>query len=112
VDRVGSAGAAAELAQEPLCRQLCKQLNLSGRKVRCSAARKQVILGAACGLKIDAATAEMALRSVSIISIHRKRLTNTPVRMAGSVLKCPDDRKNRVVSAQATYTTGSSAVGG
>ncbi len=31
-----------------------------------------------------------------------KRLTNTPVRRAGSVLKCPDERKNRVVSAQAT----------
>jgi hypothetical protein len=28
------------------------------------------------------------------------------------VLKCPDDRKNRVVSAQATYPCGSSAVGG
>ena len=44
--------------------------------------------------------------------VIRKRLTNTPVRMAGSVLKCSDDRKNRVVSAQATYTSGSSAVGG
>jgi hypothetical protein len=43
---------------------------------------------------------------------QRKRLTNTPVRQAGSVLKCPDDRKNRVVSAQATYTSGGSAVGG
>jgi hypothetical protein len=41
-----------------------------------------------------------------------KRLTNPPVRQAGSVLKCPDDRKNRVVSAQATYPCGSSAVGG
>ena len=30
----------------------------------------------------------------------------------GSVLKCPDDRKSRVVRAQATYTSGSSAVGG
>jgi len=28
------------------------------------------------------------------------------------VLKCPDDRKNRVVSAQATYPCRSSAVGG
>jgi hypothetical protein len=28
------------------------------------------------------------------------------------VLKCPDDRKNRVVSAQATHPCGSSAVGG
>jgi hypothetical protein len=46
------------------------------------------------------------------IDINGKRLTNTPVRMAGSVLKCPDDRKNRVVSAQATYPCGSSAVGG
>jgi hypothetical protein len=43
---------------------------------------------------------------------QRKRLTNTPVREAGSVLKCPGDRKNRVVSAQATYPCGSSAVGG
>ncbi len=41
-----------------------------------------------------------------------KRLTNTPVRQAGSVLKCPDDHKNRVVSAQATYPSGGSAVGG
>ncbi len=44
--------------------------------------------------------------------MKRKRLTNTPVRMAESVLKCSDDRKNRVVSAQATFTSGSSAVGG
>ena len=28
------------------------------------------------------------------------------------MLKCPDDRKNRVVRAQATYASGSSAVGG
>ena len=41
-----------------------------------------------------------------------KRLTNTPVLQAESVLKCPDDRKNRVVSAQATYASGSSALGG
>ena len=41
-----------------------------------------------------------------------KCLTNTPVPQAGSVLKCPDDRKNRVVSAQATYPCGGSAVGG
>jgi hypothetical protein len=45
-------------------------------------------------------------------TLVRKRLTNTPVRQAGSVLKCPDDRKNRVVSTQATYPCGSSAVGG
>jgi hypothetical protein len=44
--------------------------------------------------------------------IEGKRLTNTPVRQAGSVLKCPDDRKNRVVSAQATYKSRSSAVSG
>jgi tetratricopeptide (TPR) repeat protein len=44
--------------------------------------------------------------------VVRKRLTNTPVRQPGSVSKCPDDRKNRVVSAQATYTSGGSAVGG
>jgi len=31
--------------------------------------------------------------------LKSKRLTHTPVRQAGSVLKCPDDRKNRVVSA-------------
>src|SRR5215470_16659986 len=41
-----------------------------------------------------------------------KCLTNTSVRQAGSVLKCPDDRKNRAVSIQATYPCGSSAVGG
>jgi hypothetical protein len=57
------------------------------------------------------------LRGVNIIlyenvTLLRKRLTNTPVRQAESVLKCPDDRKNRVVSAQATYPCGSSAVGG
>src|SRR5271157_3969209 len=44
--------------------------------------------------------------------MHSKRLTNTPVQIAGSVLKCPDDRKNRVVSVQATYPCGSSTVGG
>jgi len=44
--------------------------------------------------------------------IDGKRLTNTPVGQAGFVLKCPDDRKNRVVSAQATYPCGGSAVGG
>ena len=43
--------------------------------------------------------------------LDTKRLTNTPVRRARSVLKCPDDRKNRVVSAQATYPCGSSKVG-
>ena len=42
----------------------------------------------------------------------RKRLTNTPVRAIVPVLKCPNDRKNRVVSAPATYTSGSPAVGG
>ena len=51
------------------------------------------------------------LFDVSEATIQRKRLTNTPVRQAGSVLKCPDDRKNRVVSAQATFPSGSSAVG-
>jgi hypothetical protein len=35
-----------------------------------------------------------------LLRIDRKRLTNTPVRQAGSVLKCPDDRKNRLVSAK------------
>ena len=44
--------------------------------------------------------------------LKSKCLTNTPVRQAGSVLKCWDDRKDRVVSAQATYPCGSSAVGG
>ena len=33
-----------------------------------------------------------------------------PVRQAGSVLKCADDRKIRVASAQTTYPCGSSAV--
>jgi hypothetical protein len=45
-------------------------------------------------------------------TLSSKRLTNTPVRQARSVLKCPDVRKKRVVSAQATYPCGSSAVGG
>jgi hypothetical protein len=44
--------------------------------------------------------------------VEGKRLTNTPVLQAGSVLKCPDDHKNRVVSAQATYPRRGSAVGG
>jgi hypothetical protein len=44
--------------------------------------------------------------------VQSKRLTNTPVRMAAFVLQCPDARKNGVVSTQATYTSGSSAVGG
>ncbi len=48
----------------------------------------------------------------SNVPFNCKRLTNTPVRQAGSMLKCPDDRKNRVVSVQATYPCGSSAVGG
>jgi hypothetical protein len=43
--------------------------------------------------------------------VSSKRPTNTPVRAIVSVLKCADDRKNRVVSAQATYTSGNSAVG-
>src|ERR1035441_35444 len=46
------------------------------------------------------------------LGFERKRLTNTPVRQAGSVLKCADDRKNRVVNTQATYPCGGSAVGG
>ena len=41
-----------------------------------------------------------------------KRLSNTPVRQAGAVLKCLDAHKNRVISAQATYPCGSSGVGG
>jgi serine/threonine protein kinase len=55
--------------------------------------------------------AEYLSDGISESIINCKRLTNTPVRQAGSVLKCPDDRKNRVVSAP-TYTSGSSAVGG
>ena len=49
---------------------------------------------------------------ITRVPLESKRLTNTPVRQAGSVLKCRDDRKNRVVSTQATYTSGCSAVGG
>ena len=56
--------------------------------------------------------AKAVYRQVSSVSWTSKRLTNTPVRRAGSVLKCPGDRKNRVVSAQTTYPCGSSAVGG
>ena len=41
-----------------------------------------------------------------------KRLTNTPVRGAGFVLNYRDDRENRVAIAQATYTSGGSAIGG
>ena len=46
------------------------------------------------------------------LSREGRRLTNTPVRVAESVSKCLDDRKNRVDSAEATYPCGSSAVGG
>src|SRR5207253_6636149 len=63
-----------------------------------------------CGER-DVQTARVGSRE-KIHPVDRKRLTNTPVRRAWSVLKCPDDRKNRVVSAQATYPCGSSAVGG
>ncbi|MGA8149487.1 MAG: hypothetical protein WB952_00810 [Terriglobales bacterium] len=51
---------------------------------------------------IPGATAEGNTNARMATSAESKRLTNTPVRRAGSVLKCPDDRKNRVVSAQAT----------
>jgi Cupin domain len=44
--------------------------------------------------------------------LDRKRLSNTPVRQAGAVLKCLDAHKNRVISTQATYPCGSSGVGG
>ena len=46
------------------------------------------------------------------MSVEGKCLTNTPVREVVSVLKLSNDRKNRVVKAQATNTSGSSAVGG
>ena len=46
------------------------------------------------------------------LNLNGKRLTNAPVRQARSVLKCLDDRENRVVIAQATYTSGGSAVSG
>jgi hypothetical protein len=46
------------------------------------------------------------------LPLFRKCLTKTPVRTAPFVLQCPDDRKNGVVGTQATYTSGSSAVGG
>src|SRR5579863_8287907 len=51
-------------------------------------------------------------RNIPIALDPRKRLTNPPVRIAGCVLSWPDDCKNRVVSAQATYPRGSSTVGG
>jgi hypothetical protein len=51
-------------------------------------------------------------QTFAIASSSLKRLTNTLVRQAGSALKCPDDRKSGVVSAQATYPCGSSATGG
>lgn len=44
--------------------------------------------------------------------LNCKRLTNTPVRGVVSVLKWLDDRRKEVVSAQATYASGGSAVGG
>jgi formate hydrogenlyase transcriptional activator len=39
--------------------------------------------------------------------LEGKRLANTPVRGAGFVLKCPDDRKNRGLSSQTTYASSS-----
>jgi hypothetical protein len=54
----------------------------------------------------------LSITSAKLVLIVRKRLTNTPVLQAGSVLNLSDDRKNNVVSAQATYPCGSSAVGG
>lgn len=59
------------------------------------------------GAKIDKA---LGMRPIFDNFLKSKRLTNTPVLMLGSVLKCPDDCKNRVVSAQATDTSRSSAV--
>ena len=53
--------------------------------------------------------------SISVLlpePVNGKRLTNTRVRRVGSVVKYTDDRKNRVVSAEATYPCGSSAFGG
>jgi hypothetical protein len=44
--------------------------------------------------------------------IKRKRLSNTPVRGAGPVLKCPDERRTKEFGNQATYARGSSAVSG
>src|SRR5450759_702499 len=46
------------------------------------------------------------------VELQCKRLTNTPVRMARSVLKFWDERKNRVVSTQAPDTSRGSAVSG
>jgi hypothetical protein len=40
---------------------------------------------------------------LGLLSFRGKRLTNTPVRQAGSVLKLSYDRKNRVVSTEETY---------
>ena len=51
------------------------------------------------------------LETLRLVS-NCKRLTNTPVREIASVLKWIDDRRKQVVSAQATYPRGSSAVGG
>jgi hypothetical protein len=46
------------------------------------------------------------------LDFYGKRLTNTFVRGVVTVFKLSDDRKNRVVRAQATDTRGSSGVGG
>ncbi len=61
---------------------------------------------------LRAVDAELTALRVRVTRLESKRLTNTPVRQAVSVLKCPDDGKNRVVNAQATYTSGSPAIGG
>jgi hypothetical protein len=45
---------------------------------------------------------ESILETKAATILQCKRLTNTSVRQAASVLKCPDDRKNRVVSPQTT----------
>ena len=48
----------------------------------------------------------------AMYSIVGKRSTNTPVRGVAFVLKYLDDRRKKVGSAQATYASGGSAVGG
>ena len=57
------------------------------------------IFDEAANRSIDART-EFVRRAgqAQIRHLKRKRLPNTPVRQAGSVLQRPDDRKNRVVS--------------
>jgi len=55
---------------------------------------------------------ELTMEVRTISHLHRKRLTNTPVRRGVSVFKWLDERRAEGFSTQTTYTRGSSGIGG